>query len=160
MISIEPYLVTSNWERLMVSNIVRNGTLWSDIVFKKEVICTWIWFQDLGFRIWSLEINHLNAHNFVWQGLFFFHYYLAPSMTDWAQILSSRFVILCIMLRSSEKSGLWQFPVVSCDFKDSKPSSLISNLNPSHNVKKYWLLWVNLITGMVLFGLISQVGLY
>ena len=47
-----------------------------------------IWFRDLRFRTWGLEINHLNAHSFVWQGLFFFHYYLATSMTDWAQTLT------------------------------------------------------------------------
>ena len=47
-----------------------------------------IWFRDLGFRIWGLEINHLNAHNFVWPGWFFFHYYLATSTTNWAQIFT------------------------------------------------------------------------
>ena len=27
-------------------------------------------FQDLRFRTWGLEINHLNAHKFVWQVFF------------------------------------------------------------------------------------------
>ena len=47
-----------------------------------------IWFRDLRFRIWDLEIKHLKAHNFVWQGCFFFHYYLATSKTVWAQIFT------------------------------------------------------------------------
>ena len=47
-----------------------------------------IWFWDLRFRIWGLEIKHLKAHNFVWQGCFFFHYYLATSTTNWAQIFT------------------------------------------------------------------------
>ena len=50
---------------------MRNGwALWSNVVFKKEVIChwnIWIWFQDLWIRFWGLEIKHLKAHNFVWQ---------------------------------------------------------------------------------------------
>ena len=57
IISIEPYLVVSNGERLIVQNIVRNGSLW-------------IWFWDLRFRIRGLEGKHLKAHNFVWQGVF------------------------------------------------------------------------------------------
>ena len=47
-----------------------------------------IWFQDLRFRIWGLKINHLNAHNFMLQECFFFHYYLATSTTNWAQIFT------------------------------------------------------------------------
>ena len=47
-----------------------------------------IWFRDLKFRIWGLEIKHQKAHNFVWQGCFFFHYYLATSMTDWDKIFT------------------------------------------------------------------------
>ena len=37
IISIKPYLVTSNGERLIVYNILRNGFLWSKVVFEKEV---------------------------------------------------------------------------------------------------------------------------
>ena len=45
-----------------------------------------IWFRDLRFRTWGLEIKHMKANNLVWQGCFFFHYYLANWTTDWAQI--------------------------------------------------------------------------
>ena len=38
IISIKHYLVTSNGERLMVPNIVRNGSLRSNVVYEKEVI--------------------------------------------------------------------------------------------------------------------------
>ena len=38
-----PCLVTSNWKRLVVENLVRNGSLWSN--FQQ------IWFRDLKFRI-------------------------------------------------------------------------------------------------------------
>ena len=76
----------SNGELLIVWNIVRNGSLWSNVVFnKKRSIFPWIWFRDLRISIWGLEIKH-KAHNLVWQGCFFLHYYLATSMTDWAQI--------------------------------------------------------------------------
>ena len=79
ILSIKPYLVTSNGERLIVYNIVRNGFLWIDLVFEKEVIFREFGFQDLRSRIWGLDIKHLKAHNV-------FHYYLATSKTNWAQI--------------------------------------------------------------------------
>ena len=85
-----------------------NGSLWSNVVFSKGGHFSGIWFRDLIFRIWDLEIKHLNAHNFVWQFFFFFHYYLA-TFSDF-----HRFVILCICWdAASEKTGLWQLPVVS-----------------------------------------------
>ena len=72
-----------------------------------------IWFRYLRFRILGLEINHLKAHNFVWQGCFFFHYYLQlwwPIELIFSQacyFMHYRFVILC-WDTSSEKTGLWQ----------------------------------------------------
>ena len=38
IISIKPYLLTSNGERLIVKHILRNSSLWSEVIFKKEVI--------------------------------------------------------------------------------------------------------------------------
>ena len=38
LVSIKTYLVTSNGELLIVWNIVRNGYLWMNLVFEKEVI--------------------------------------------------------------------------------------------------------------------------
>ena len=60
--------------------------------------------RDLRFRTWGLEINHLNAHNFVRQGLFHFHYNRATSMTDWAQI-STQVCYFMHMLRYTNCEG-------------------------------------------------------
>ena len=94
----------SNEERLIVWNIVRNSTLWSDVVFKKGVI-----FHEFDFKTSGL-------------GCFFVQSYLATPTTNRAQIFKG---FLCIMLRyvcicwdtASEKTGLWQLPIVSSAFK-------------------------------------------
>ena len=39
IVSIKTYLVTSNGGWLIVCNTVRNGSLWNNVVFEKEVIC-------------------------------------------------------------------------------------------------------------------------
>ena len=52
IISIQPYLVTSNGERLIVYNIVRNGSLRSNVVFKKEVI-----FHEFDFKTSELDVE-------------------------------------------------------------------------------------------------------
>ena len=87
---IKPFLVTNNGERLMVWNIMTNGSLWSGVVFKKKVIFHKFDFETskLRYRNWGLEIKHLKAHNFLWQGCFFFHYYLATPTTNWVQIFT------------------------------------------------------------------------
>ena len=56
--------------------------------FQERSHFPWIWFQDLIIRFWGLEIKHLKAHNPVWQGCFFFHYYLATSTINWAHIFT------------------------------------------------------------------------
>ena len=55
----------------------------------------------------------------MWQGYFFFHYYLATSTTDWAQIFTGLliYVFLC-WDTPSEKTGLWQLPKVSTVLKE------------------------------------------
>ena len=52
IISIRPVLVTSNGQLLVVWNIVRNGSLWSDVVFKKEVL-----FHEFDFETSDLEFE-------------------------------------------------------------------------------------------------------
>ena len=42
----------TNGERLIVKNIVRNGSLWSDVVFEKEVI-----FHEFDFKTSDLEFG-------------------------------------------------------------------------------------------------------
>ena len=65
-ICIKPYLVTINGELLIVQNIVGNGSLWSNVVFEKEVIV-----HELDFDTSDLELEVSKAQNFVWQGCFF-----------------------------------------------------------------------------------------
>ena len=57
----------------------------SNLIFIKFYLET----SDL--ELWGLEIMHLKVHNSVWQGCFFFHYYLPTLMTDWAQIFKGYF---------------------------------------------------------------------
>ena len=67
---------------------MRNGSLWSNVVFEKEVI-----FHDFDFETPELDFevskssiwkHTLSCDN--WQGWFFFYYFLATSKTNWAQI--------------------------------------------------------------------------
>ena len=67
---------------------MRKGSHWSTVVFKKEVF-----FHEFDFEISDLEFEVLKSSiwkhtTIVWQECFFFHYYLATSMTDWAQIFT------------------------------------------------------------------------
>ena len=64
---------------------MRNGS-WSSFLERRNFPRSW--FRDLRYRIWGLEFKHLKAHNFMWQGCFFFHYYLANLTTNWAKILT------------------------------------------------------------------------
>ena len=48
----------SNGGRLMVWNIVRNGFLWSTILFEKEVI-----FHDFDFETSALELEVLKSNS-------------------------------------------------------------------------------------------------
>ena len=75
-------------------------------------------------RWWGPEKKHLKAHNFLWQECFFFHYYLATSTINWAQIFTGLlfYAYLCWDV-PSVKTGLWQLPIVSSVFKE------ISNLD-------------------------------
>ena len=75
---------------------MRNGFLWSDLVFRERSNFPQIWFRDIKFRTWLLSRNFDNqlSSNF------------------------RRFVILCICWDTpSKKTGLWQLPIVSSVFK-------------------------------------------
>ena len=75
----------------LYKTLLKNGSLWSDVVLEKEVIFNEFDFVTLDLEFWGLEIKHLKAHNCVWKGCFFFHYYLATSKTNWAQIFTGLF---------------------------------------------------------------------
>ena len=68
------------------------------------------------FRTWGLEINHLNTHNFVWQGCFSF---IIISQVGWPiELKFYRFVILCICWDTpTVKASHWHLPIVSSAFK-------------------------------------------
>ena len=87
--------------------------------FRERSNCQWIWFRDLRFRTWGLEINHLNAHNFVWQGCFILSL-LSRNFDDRSSSNFHRFVILCICWDTpTVKASLWQLPIVSTAFKSN-----------------------------------------
>ena len=72
----------------MVLNIVRNGSLWSDVVFEKEVI-----FHEFDFETSSLEFEVTKSS--IWKhttscdkGVFVFHSYLATPTTNQAKIFT------------------------------------------------------------------------
>ena len=99
---------------------MRNGSLWSDVVFEKEVI-----FHEFDFETSYLEFEVSKSS--IWKhttscdkDVFFFHSLLATFTTNWAQ-----YVILCICWDTpSEKTGLWQLSIVSMSLM-SRPLVLI-----------------------------------
>ena len=108
---------------------MRNGSLWSEVVFEKEVIFREFDFEISDLDFWGLEIKHLKAYNFVWQG-FFFLSLLSSNFDDQFSSNFHRFVILCTWWDTpSEKTGFWQLPIVSTVFKSSIAYWTWSNLN-------------------------------
>ena len=87
--------------------------------FRERSKCPRIWFWDLGTRFRGLA-KHMKAHNFVWQGCFFFHSYLATSTTNWAQI-SQVCYFMHVEIHQERRIGLWQLPIVSSVFKETWP---------------------------------------
>ena len=93
-----------------------------------------IWFRDLKIILWGPEIKHLKTHNFLWQGCFFFHYYIATSTINWVQIFTGYFCLCICWDTPSEETSLWQLPIVSTAFKYNitfiiTSSSLFSELS-------------------------------
>ena len=92
---------------------MRNSSLWRDTVFEKEVI-----FHEFDFETSKLEFEVSKSS--IWKRTFFcfFHYYLATSTTDWAQIFTVWlfYAFLC-WDTISVKTSLWQLPIVASVFK-------------------------------------------
>ena len=96
---------------------MRNGSLWSDIVFEKEVI-----FQEFDFETSDLEFEVSKSS--IWkhttscdEGVFLLSL-LSRNSDDQSSSNVHKFVILCICWDTpSEKTGLWQLPIVSNVFK-------------------------------------------
>ena len=101
---------------------MRNGSLWSNVVFGERSIFPRIWFWDVRIRFWGLEIKPLKPHNYVGQGRFFFHYYLATWTTNWAQIFTGLLLYAYVEIHQVRRiNGLWQLPIVSSVFWISSP---------------------------------------
>ena len=104
IISIEPFSVTSNGEEVDGLKHYEKRLPLKCHSFRERSNFPRIWFQDLRFRTWGLKINHLNAHNFVWQGCFFLSL-LSRKFNDRLSSNFHRFIILCIMLRYTNCEG-------------------------------------------------------
>ena len=90
-----------------------------------------IWFRDLKFRILSLENKHLRAHNFLWR--VFLSFIIISQLRQPIELKSHRFVILCMCgYTPSEKTGLWQLPIVSTVIK--RMLSIVFALVLIHNI--------------------------
>ena len=81
IVSIKNDLVLTSYGELLVikKNIVRNGSLWSNVVFKKEVIS---YSNNERLQLKPFIIHLLKAHKVMQQGCLCFHYYLATSITN------------------------------------------------------------------------------
>ena len=111
----------SNGER--GDSIVRNGSLWGNVVFKKEVI-----FHQFDFETSELEFEAMKSrfwkHTTLCDKSVFF-YKLSRNFNHQLSSNFHGFVILCTCWDTpSEKTGLWQLPIVSSVFK--------SLLKPTH----------------------------
>ena len=119
---------------------MRNGSL-----FRERSNFTRIWLKtsDLEIKV-SKSINHLKAHNFVWQWCFFL-LLLSCNLDDHLRLNFYRCDILCICWDTpSEKTGLWQLPIVSSAFKqryDIGPSRHDENSNQNLSVKLFKPKW-------------------
>ena len=98
---------------------MRNGSLWSNVVFEKEVIFHKFDFETLDLElIWGLEIKH-QLESIQLKGCFF----LSLLSRNFDKQLSSIFyklVILCIQGCwdiPRDKTSHWQLPIVTTAFK-------------------------------------------
>ena len=95
---------------------MRNGSLWSDIVFEKEVF-----FHEFDFETSCLELEISKSS--IWthtiscdKGVFFISV-LCRNFDDRLSSIFHRLVILCICWdTTSVKTSLWQLPIVSTVF--------------------------------------------
>ena len=109
-------MVTSNGESLVVQNIVRNGSLWSGVVFEKEVI-----FHEFDFETSDLEFEVSKSS--IWKHTTpcdkgdFFLLLLSRNFDDRLSSNFHRFILCICWDTPSEETGLWQLSIVSSVFK-------------------------------------------
>ena len=100
-------MVTSNGELLIVYSIVRNGSLWNDVVFEKEII-----FHELDFETLDLEFEVSKSSNWKNRTLCdsgFFSFIIILQLRWPIELKLSQVCYFMHML--SEKTGLLQLPM-------------------------------------------------
>ena len=132
---MKPDLVTSNGERLIIQNIVRNGSLWSSVVFEKEVI-----FHEFDLETSDSEFEVSKSS--IWKRAtlcdhgatrVFFLSLISCNFDDRLSSNFHRFVILCICWDTPTlKTSLWQLAIVSSVFKVWTPFDEKSNKQDVH----------------------------
>ena len=86
---------------------------WS--ILRERINFQRVWFWDLRFRIWGLEIKHLKAHYFDVTRAYFFLSLLSRNFDDRWSSNFHRFIILCICWdTASEKWSLTVTNSVHC----------------------------------------------
>ena len=113
IIITKPFLIMSNGERLIVWNIVRNGSFWSNVVFEKGVIFRKFYFEtsDLEFEVSKSSIRKCTT--LCDKGDFFFHYYLAVSTTVRAQIFTGLLFYAYVEIHQVRRLVFDKLPIVS-----------------------------------------------
>ena len=116
LVYLNMYKITNLWKfELNRSSKLRDINERKNTLVTRSCVLPGAWFRDLKIRFWGHKVKHLKAHNFVWQGFFSFHYYLANSTTNWAQTFTGLLFYTC-WDTPSEKTGLRQLPIVSSVF--------------------------------------------
>ena len=93
-------MITQN----IVYNIVRNGSLWSNVVFEKND------FRPEAF------LRHLKAHKVVQQGVFSIIIFI--NLNNLLSQIFTDFNFCILWVTPSEDTGLWQLPNVSSAYND------------------------------------------
>ena len=135
-------MITSNGERLTVQNIVRNSSLWSDVVFKKKKIL----FHQFDFETSDLEFEVSKSS--IWKhttlcdkGVFSF-----INISQLRLPIELKFSQVCYfmyMLRyPTVKTSLWQLPIVSSVFYACMVAKLYLMWKAFGNtVHLWWQIW-------------------
>ena len=109
---------------------MRNGSLWSNVVFEKGVI-----FHEFDFE--TSELDEVSKSTCIWKHTtscdkVFFFFNIISQLRRPLSSNFHRFVILWICWDTlSEKTGLWQLPIVSTVF------NMIYDYLPLQNQKIY-----------------------
>ena len=82
---------------------MRNGSLWNNVVFEKEVIFHDFDFETSDLEFWGLETKHLKAHKFVWLGFFFF-----IIISQLRRLIELKFSQVCYFTYMLRYTNLWE----------------------------------------------------